>query len=101
MCGGAPHYKNGSKAGPGNACGIHLFADKPRGPWTPSLTPVYTGTSGTFTNGTAVHFKTRQRPQIIFDEDGTTPKYMLNGGSFDEYNQGTTSLERTFIFEFQ
>jgi len=99
VCGGQSH-KTG-KGGPGNACGIHLFAENPHGPWTPSVTPVYTGQSGTFTNGSAVNFTTRQRPQIVFDADGTTPKYMLNGGSFDEYNQGTTSLERTFMFEFQ
>lgn len=46
VCGGRTSK---GKGGPGNACGVHLFADQARGPWTPSLTPVYTGTSGTFT----------------------------------------------------
>ena len=44
---------------------------------------------------------TRQRPQLVFEADGFTPKLLVQGGSFAEYNQGTTSLERTYVFEFQ
>jgi hypothetical protein len=29
-----------------------------------------------------------------------TPLVYLNGGSFDERNEGAISLERTFAFEF-
>ena len=38
--------------------------------------------------------------QLVFDADGVTPSLMFMGGSFQEYNQGITSLERTFVFEF-
>jgi hypothetical protein len=51
-------------------------------------------------NGSAVNMFTRQRPQIVFQEDGVTPRAMICGGSFDEYNNGVISLERTFVFEF-
>jgi hypothetical protein len=44
---------------------------------------------------------TRQRPQLVFEADGFTPKLLFMGGSFTEYNQGTTSLERTYAFEFR
>ena len=43
---------------------------------------------------------TRQRPQLVFEADGFTPKLLVQGGSFAEYNQGTTALERTYVFEF-
>ena len=52
-------------------------------------------------NGTNVRFTTRQRPQIVFAEDGTTPQYMVNGGSFDCFNQDLHAHERTFVFEFE
>lgn len=78
---------------------MHFFSESPRGPWTPSQEAVYTG-DVTLKNGTAAHLMSRQRPQIVFGADGTTPEFMFHGGSFDEYNQGLTSLERTFVFEF-
>ena len=44
---------------------------------------------------------TRQRPQIMFADDGTTPKHMFIGGSFNETNRETIrGVERTFVFEF-
>jgi hypothetical protein len=52
-------------------------------------------------NGTAINMFTRQRPQLIFEADGVTPRAMVVGGSFSEYNNGNLSLgERTFVFEF-
>ena len=42
----------------------------------------------------------RQRPQLVFGDDGFTPRLMFHGGSFIEYNQGITGLEHTFVFEF-
>ena len=65
----------------------------------PPATQVYCG-DVRLSNGTAAHLMTRQRPQLVFGRDGTTPQLMVMGGSFNEYNQGTTSLERTFVFEF-
>lgn len=83
----------------GNACGIHFFAESARGPWEASLTPVYNG-SVLLHNDTTAAMMTRQRPQIVFGSDGVTPRLMFVGGSFDEYNKGTTSLEHTYVFEF-
>ena len=53
-------------------------------------------------NGTMVRFTARQRPQIVFADDGSmTPKFMVTAGSFDGYNQDLYAHERTFIFEFE
>lgn len=83
----------------GNSCGVHFYSESALGPWEASLTPVYSSAMP-LTNGSMARMMTRQRPQIVFAADGTTPKYMFVGGSLDEYNRGTTSLERTFVFEF-
>ena len=71
-----------------------------RGTWTPCLEPVFTNTT-VLSNGSTVDMFTKQRPQIVFDPaDGVTPRALVVGGSFDEYNRGNVSLERTFVFEF-
>ena len=99
ICGGG--YIGGeSHSGPGNACGVHLFASEPAGEWRHSRSPAYSGAMA-FVNGSAGYMHTRQRAVIVFDADGTTPRYLINAGSFDEYNQGTVSInERAFFFEF-
>ena len=83
----------------GSACSVHLSSETAHGPWTTSLEAVFTNHT-VLTNGSLATFFTRQRPQIVFAPDGVTPRVMVVGGSFDEYNNGVTSLERTFIFEF-
>ena len=93
VCGG------GQPSGCG-ACSIHLYAKSMRGTWTPCLEPVFTNTT-VLSNGSTVDMFTKQRPQIVFDPaDGVTPRALVVGGSFDEYNRGNVSLERTFVFEF-
>jgi hypothetical protein len=84
---------------PGMSAGVHFFAKSPLGPWTASMEAVYCG-DVMLSNGTKAHLMSRQRPQLVFDQDGTTPAFMFQGGSFTEYNQGTGFLERTFVFEF-
>ena len=85
----------------GHTAGVHLFATAKDGPWTPSNTAVYCS-DARLTNGTMARFTTRQRPQIIFSDDGLmSPRYMVNGGSFDGWNQDVHAHERTFMFEFE
>lgn len=95
---------DGSAARPwnmSNACGVHYFARSLHGPWTPSLTPVYDGRV-TLRNGSAATLLTMQRPQLVFGDDGVTPTHLFVGGSFAEFNRGTTKgVERTFAFEFR
>lgn len=83
-----------------NACGIHFFATSERGPWTASQTAVYTD-KALLTNGTLAGFTTRQRPQIIFAEDGVTPHYMVQGCNFDGFNSDPNAHQRTCFFEFK
>jgi hypothetical protein len=49
-------------------CAVHFFAEHPAGPWTPSLEPVVTNHTA-LVNGSEISLFTRQRNQIIFDED--------------------------------
>jgi len=39
----------------------------------------------TLTNGSAARFQTRQRPQLVFHEDGS-PSYLFTSGSFEGNN---------------
>lgn len=65
-----------------------------------SRSPAYTGAI-THANGSGGYMLTRQRAVIVFEAGGTTPRHLINAGSFDEYNAGTTSIhERTFFFQF-
>ena len=86
-----------------NACGIHFFSAKETGPWRYSLDPVYTNYTE-LANGSKVQMFMRQRPQIVFDLDGVTPRYMANGGSFNSYIHTGSPIdiatESTYIFEF-
>jgi hypothetical protein len=84
----------------GHACSVHFWAEAALGPWYPSLEPVFDGHTKVAGHGDAAMI-TRQRPQIVFADDGTTPKYMFIGGSFNETDRGTIrGVERTFVFEF-
>ena len=84
----------------GYACSVHLFAEAAAGPWTPSLEPVFNNRTA-LTNGTLVTMVTRQRPQLTFAADGTTPRFMFVGGSFVQTNNGPLKgVEHTFAFEF-
>ena len=95
---GGTNVCGGSK---GFACSVHLFAEAATGPWTPSLTPVFDAHTE-LTNGTDVTMATRQRPQIVFDADGYTPRWMFVGGSFVETDfDNIRGVERTFAFEFE
>ena len=98
LCGGTKFYSP-NDYDYGNACGVHFFAFKPEGPWSRSPTPVYTAHT-MLSNGSAAAFTTRQRPQLVFQEDRMSPAYMVNGGSFVEYIRDTSALERNFVFEF-
>ena len=56
----------------------------------------------TLRNGSAATLLTMQRPQLVFGDDGVTPTHLFVGGSFAEFNRGTTKgVERTFAFEFR
>lgn len=83
-----------------HACGVHLFAESKHGPWTPSLTAVYNA-EAMLKNGSSATFTTRQRPQIVFAEDGHTPRYMVQGCNFDGLNQDLSAHFRTCFFEFK
>ena len=50
-------------------------------------------------NGTAASFQTRQRPQLVFNEDGS-PSYLFTSGSFEGNNPDLSMLSHTFAHKF-
>ena len=88
----------GGGEGPGNSCGIHFYAKSAMGPWRYSTTAVYSSAINV-TGATGVaNMAARQRPQLVFRDDGT-PQYLLNAGSF--VTPGIPkATDRTFVFEF-
>lgn len=84
----------------GYECAVHFYAESALGPWHPSLEPVFDGHTEVVGHGASV-MVARQRPQIVFAEDGTTPRHMFIGGSFNETDKETVKgVERTYVFEF-
>ena len=81
-----------------HGCGAHIFS--PDGyEWTVSRTPVY-DVNVLLANGTKATLQTRQRPQILFTEQGK-PQVLTNGASFEGNNPDMTHLTHTFAFAFR
>ena len=83
----------------GSTCGAHWYAHSPHGPWTMSPEPAYNA-SVRLINGSSAIFKTRQRPQLVFEADGATPLALFNGASFEGNNPDLHMLTHTFAFTF-
>ena len=84
----------------GHACGAHWFARNPHGPWRRSAHPAYSA-AVTLANGSAGRFQTRQRPQLVFQPNSSTPLYLFNGGSFEGNNPDLHMLSHTFAQRFR
>lgn len=82
----------------GHSCGAHFYANDPRGPWKMSADAVY-GPDVVLKNGTAASFQTRQRPQLVFNQDGS-PSYLFTSGSFEGNNPDLNMLSHTFAHKF-
>jgi len=83
----------------GHSCGAHFYARDPRGPWRMSSEAVY-GPNVTLTNGSAASFQTRQRPQLVFNNDGS-PSYLFTSGSFEGNNPDLNMTTHTFAHAFK
>ena len=64
-----------------------------------SQSPVY-DRRVTLINGSTVGFQARQRPQLVFKEDGVTPRILFNAGSFNGINFDLGMVSSTFAFSF-
>ena len=84
----------------GHSCGAHWFARNPHGPWVMSPEPVYTE-NVTLVNGSAARFRTRQRPQLVFADDGFTPEFLFTSGSFDGNNPDFSCFSHTYAHAFR
>lgn len=82
----------------GVTCGGHLYSQDLKS-WGVSTTPTYTDELE-FANGTKGYLKTRQRPQLIFNADGS-PRVLYNGASFDGENNDLEHLTHTFAWRFR
>ncbi len=82
----------------GHSCGAHFFAKDPRGPWLMSPQPVYTA-HVMLSNGTNATFLTRQRPQLVFDDD-MLPIQLFTSGSFEGNNPDLNILTHTYVQSF-
>jgi hypothetical protein len=52
-------------------------------------------------NSKVVSLQTRQRPQIVFSDDGEVrPLYLFNGASFDGNNPDLHMFTHTLAFQF-
>jgi hypothetical protein len=84
----------------GHSCGAHWFSRSPFGPWRVSIEPAYSA-AVTLTNGSAAAFQTRQRPQLVFADDGSmTPLYLFTSGSFVGNNPDLHMMTHTFAHRF-
>tara|TARA_B110000208_G_scaffold17812_1_gene21523 strand:- start:139 stop:321 length:183 start_codon:yes stop_codon:yes gene_type:complete len=54
----------------------------------------------TFVNGSTGRYLTRQRPQLVFAEDGVTPLALFNGASFEGNNPDLAILTHTYVQQF-
>jgi len=83
-----------------HACGAHLFS-RDSWSWTVSPTPAYTDKVPVPAGGTKT-LQTRQRPQLIFSDDGQMrPLFLFNGASFEGNNPNTSVLTHTMSFAFR
>jgi hypothetical protein len=55
----------------------------------------------TLANGTEAQFQTRQRPQLVFGEDGQTPSFLFTSGSFEGNNPDLNMTTHTFAHAFK
>ncbi len=94
LCGDYP------KEAPGHSCGAHFYARDPRGPWKMSPHAVYSA-NVTLANGTFAQFQTRQRPQLVFADDGFTPRYLFTSGSFEGNNPDLNMTTHTYAARFR
>eukprot|EP00040_Diaphanoeca_grandis_P000712 m.273930 g.273930 ORF g.273930 m.273930 type:complete len:104 (-) comp109648_c0_seq1:10-321(-) len=62
---------------PPNETGCHTYSNDGGKTWTVSTDPVYT-TTATMDNGTIVDYNYRERPEILFDDNGV-PQHLLTG----------------------
>ena len=83
----------------GHSCGAHFFARDARGPWRMSPQAVYSA-DVTLADGTAASFQTRQRPQLVFNPDGS-PQYLFTSGSFEGNNPDLNITTHTYAHGFR
>ena len=81
-----------------HGCGAHLYS-RDSYSWTVSKKPAYSSMV-TLANGSRVLLLTRQRPQLLFDADGS-PEYLFNGASFEGNNPDLAMLTHTYAFAFR
>eukprot|EP00040_Diaphanoeca_grandis_P037806 m.249741 g.249741 ORF g.249741 m.249741 type:complete len:434 (-) comp33878_c0_seq4:4396-5697(-) len=86
-------------AAQGSMCGAHLFS-RDSYAWKISKSAVYTKVVSNETG--KADLQTRQRPQIVFSDDGEVrPLYLFNAASFQGNNNDLHMLTHTMLFEFQ
>ncbi len=81
------------------SCGAHLFSANATAGWRVSPSFVY-DTLDLVNEGVIVP-ATRQRPQLVLDQNTRAPLWLFNGAAF--YGQGNrdlTHLTHTYAFEF-
>jgi hypothetical protein len=85
----------------GHSCGAHLFSrDSYR--WGISSKAAYSSAVRLKSNASVVNTGTRQRPQLVFSDDGARrPLYLFNGASFEGNNPDLHMLTHTLAFEFE
>ena len=84
----------------GHSCGAHLFSHDSYS-WKISKKPMYTPEVRLASNSKVVSLQTRQRPQIVFTDDGEVrPLYLFNGASFEGNNPDLHMLTHTLAFQF-
>ena len=54
----------------------------------------------TLANGSAAQFKTRQRPQLVFDPKTNAPSYLITSGSFEGNNPDLNMTTHTYFQKF-
>ena len=100
VCGVSKMWDNRTKKwDTGHTCGAHWYAHSMHGPWKQSTEPAYTE-NVTFVNGSTGRYLTRQRPQLVFAEDGVTPLALFNGASFEGNNPDLAILTHTYVQQF-
>jgi hypothetical protein len=78
--------------GDGPKVGRHAYASSWEGPWTFNEKTLAFNTTAFFEDGSSIDFHRRERPQLLFSEDGEmTPLYMSNGVQ-EKDKEGTWSL---------
>lgn len=94
------NQQSGNLCGDSASCGAHLFSRDSRA-WSISKHPAYSSAVRLRSNGSLVHTATRQRPQLVFSDDGEMrPVVLTNGASFEGNNGDLHMLTHTLAFEF-